>query len=88
MAWQRIWTGDGLAADIQTGKYGGTIRVGEPYADATDDPDDTLANVTFWTLADLTSLHHAAMRAQRGIGDAGSQRLGSGRTAREVENRR
>jgi hypothetical protein len=67
MTWERFWTGDGLAAEIQTGRYGGTIRIGEPYSDPPpiQTPDDTLANVTYWTLADLTSLQHAAIRAQR-----------------------
>jgi hypothetical protein len=73
MAWQRFWENRdaNLVAEIQTGKYGGTIRVGEPYSDPppAETPDDTLANVTFWTLADLTSLQHAAMRAERGVGE-------------------
>lgn len=59
VSWDRVWTGEnGVVAEISTGPYGGTIRIGEPYADAPpdDDPDDTLGSVTFWTFDDVRDL--------------------------------
>ena len=54
-----------IVAQISTGEYGGTIRIGEPYTDPApaEDPDDTLHDPTYGTVADIASLWSAAITA-------------------------
>lgn len=61
--WAEVWRSEdgSIVAEIQSTHGVHTIRTGNPYSDPppADDPDDTLANVTYWTPGDIRDLFRA-----------------------------